>query len=140
MILLDTTVLVYAVGRDHPLAAPSRAVLRSIGAGTVQAVTTPEVIQEFTHVRARRTGRDDAVVLAREFRTLLSLLVTVGEDDLDDGLALFAAHDGLGAFDSVLAAVAVRRRANLLSADRGFASVGALGFVNLTAPDLRDSL
>ena len=67
MILLDTTVLSYAVGADHPLREPCRRLLRAHGNGHIEATTTIEVIQEFVHVRARRRSRPDAVALARHY-------------------------------------------------------------------------
>ena len=56
MIVLDTHVLAYAVGAEHPLRAPSRSVVAAIEAGTLRATTTVGVVQEFAHVRARRMG------------------------------------------------------------------------------------
>ena len=104
MILLDTTVLVYAVGGEHPLREPCRRIVNEIGAGRLVATTTVEVIQEFAHVRARRRGRADARALALEFVALLSPLIQPAESDLARGLELFEHHDALGAFDGVLAA------------------------------------
>ena len=54
MIVLDTTVLVYAKGIDHPLRQPCRKLIDLIADGRIEATTTVEVIQEFVHVRARR--------------------------------------------------------------------------------------
>jgi hypothetical protein len=54
MILLDTTALVYAVGSEHPLREPCRALISAIGDGRIAATTTVEMLQQFTHVRARR--------------------------------------------------------------------------------------
>src|SRR5437763_1534123 len=117
MILVDTTILCYAVGDEHPLRAPCRRVLAAHGSGRIDATSTVEVIQEFTHVRARRRPRADAVMLARQYATALALIVTQ-PDDLDLGLTLLGAHPALGAFDSVLAAVALHRHADaLISAD-----------------------
>jgi uncharacterized protein len=75
LIVLDTTVLVYAVGGEHPLREPCRHIVDEIGAGRLAATTTVEVIQEFAHVRARRRGRLDARALALEFVHLLSPLI-----------------------------------------------------------------
>lgn len=137
MILLDTTVLVYAVGAEHPLRQPCRDLVASLRGGRLRASTTPEVLQEFAHVRARRRTRSDASALARDFGQLLRPLVVVGEDDLLDGLELFERHDELGAFDAVLAAAALRRDARaLVSADRSFGSVEALPYVDPADPDL----
>lgn len=130
MIILDTTVLAYAVGDDHPLRAPCRRLLAAHGEGRVTATTTIEVIQEFAHIRARRRTRSDAVAIARQYLTAFSVLATTA-DDLERGLTLFEQHAALGAFDSVLAAVALERRAQaLVSADHAFASVPGLRWVD----------
>ncbi len=122
MIVLDTTVLVYAVGGDHALREPSRDVIGAIAAGRLPATTTVEVLQEFAHVRARRRDREDAARHMRDYLDLLAPLLIVGEDDLGDGLRLYARSDRLGAFDAVLAATAARAgAAALVSADAAFA-------------------
>lgn len=120
MIILDTGVLIYAVGEEHPLREPCRRLIAAQGDGRVDAATTVEVIREFAHVRARRRSRTDAAALARDYKTALTLLVTQAED-LDLGLTLYEQHPTLGAFDAVLAAVALNRHATaLISADRAF--------------------
>lgn len=98
--------------------------------GRIEATTTPEVIQELAHVRARRRDRADAAALARDYAELLSPLLVVGREQLDRGLILFESTPGLGAFDAVLAAAAIEADAGaLVSADRAFASVGDLRHV-----------
>jgi predicted nucleic acid-binding protein len=121
MIVLDSTVLVYAVGADHPLRDPCRELVGAIAAGR-PATTTVEVLQEFAHVWARRRSREAAVRLARDYSDLLAPLLVVGEDDLHDGLRLYARSERLGAFDAVLAAAAHRANAKVIvSADEAFA-------------------
>ncbi len=128
MILLDTTVLVYGVGGDHPLREPCRRIIEEVGAGTTAATTTVEVIQEFAHVRARRRGRSDASALSRHFIDLLSPLVQPEESDLIRGLELFERHDALGSFDAILAAIVIGRNhlSGLMSADRAFSAIPGL--------------
>jgi len=126
VIVLDTTVLVYAVGVDHPLREPSRRLVDAIAAGRVHATTTVGVIQEFVHVRARRLGRADAVKAGRSFAELLApLLVT--PVSVEAALRIFERSDSLGAFDAFLAATAIANDAEaLVSADRAFSSVSRL--------------
>ena len=132
MIVVDTTVLVYAVGDRHDLRGPARSLLESAANGRLTATTTPEVIQEFVHVRSRRRERADAAALGEAYADLLSPLLEVGEGDLKEGLRLFERTPALGAFDAVLAAVALRGGARVLvSADRAFASVPDLRHVGL---------
>lgn len=136
MIVLDTTILSYAVGSEHPLRDPCRWLLVAHGDGLVQAATTIEVLQEFTHVRARRRSREDAVALAREYASALVVLATRIED-LDLGLTLFQRYPGLGAFDAMLAAVALNRQARaLVSADRTFGTVAGPRWIDPTTPAL----
>lgn len=121
MIVLDTTVLVYAVGDQHRFQAPCRRLLSAVGAGEIVASTTPEVIQEFAHVRARRRPRADAVQLAEAYADLLAPLVVVDEQGLRAGLHLFGEHPQLGSFDSVLVATASALGvAAVVSADETF--------------------
>jgi len=124
VIVLDTTVLVYAVGADHVLRRPCRRLLEAVAEHDVAATTTPEVIQEFVHVRARRRDRSDAVGLGLDWASLLAPLVVVDEAALAFGLRLYERTAGLGSFDAVLAATARAVGASaLVSADRRFAAV-----------------
>jgi hypothetical protein len=142
VILLDTTVLAYALGSEHPLRDPCRAAVRAIGDGRLQATTTVEVIQEFAHVRARRHGRADAAATAESYATLLAPLVAVDAEDLSRGMTLFREHESLGSFDAVLAAVALRREyvTGLMSADRAFGSIPGLAHIDPSASNLRERL
>ena len=140
LLLLDTTVLVYAKGADHPLRDPSRDLIRAIAEQRIEATTTPEVIQEFVHVRARRRGREEAAALGRDYAELLSPLVSVESTHLERGLAIFTSADSPGAFDSVLAAVALDTGARLVSADEAFAKVRGLNLSILNGENIRQLL
>jgi uncharacterized protein len=137
MIVLDTTVLAYAVGADHPLREPCRQLIRAIADGTVLATTTVEVIQEFTHVRARRRDRKDAAALARDYIELLSPLLIVEETDLREGLRLYEEKSGFGAFDAIVAAAHAAGADALVSADSGFADITAIHHVVPDAEGVR---
>lgn len=130
MIVLDTSVLLYAVGAEHRFRQPCRDLLQAIENGALPATTTVEVMQEFTHVRARRRGREDAVELARSYIDLLSPLLVVKEADLREGLHLYVENDRIGAFDAILAAAArAAEAAALVSTDGGFTSVSTVRHV-----------
>lgn len=141
MIVLDTSILMYAVGDEHPLADPCRDLLDAIRRGRLPASTTPEVIQEFAHVRSRRRTRRDAAELARSYAVLLSPLMSTSERALERGLRLFERHSGLGAFDAVLAAIAIEEGAEaLISADTSFGEVRGLRWVRPAGPKFRELL
>jgi uncharacterized protein len=130
MIVLDTTVLVYAKGADHPLRDPCRELVQAIAERRIAATTTVEVVQEFVHVRARRRDREDAAALGRDYAELLTPLLSVTGDDLRRGLTIYERSEQLGAFDAVLAAAAAAAGARaIVSADAAFSTVGDLAHV-----------
>ncbi|MGH9074946.1 MAG: type II toxin-antitoxin system VapC family toxin [Acidimicrobiales bacterium] len=138
MIAVDTTILVYAVGDEHPLRTPSRELVRLARDGLVRVTTTVEVIQEFAHVGAKRRARPEAVALAREYAVGLSPLLRPDRDDLFEGLELFEAVPGLGCCAAVLAATVRRRGWVLASADRSFGRVRDLDYLDPSSPTFVD--
>jgi uncharacterized protein len=134
VIVLDTTVLVYAVGAEHPLRTPCRTIVALVRDGVVRVTTTVEVIQEFTHIRSRRRARADAAQLAREYARGLRPLLRPDEEDLSQGIDLFEGGSQIGPFDAVLAAACLRRRWALASADRAFAQIAGLTYLDPSAP------
>jgi hypothetical protein len=127
VIVLDTTILVYAVGADHELREPCRVMIDAIGSGRLGATTTVDVIQEFAHVRARRRDRRDAATHARAYAELLSPLIVLDRETLEAGLSIFERSATLGAFDAMIAAAALSvKGAALVTADSAFRSVRGL--------------
>jgi len=136
VILLDTNVLMYAVGGEHPLKDPCRRLIDAHGAGRIELTTTLEVLQEFAHVWARRRPRDRTISMARLFAESLTI-VTTSEGDVDHGLELFVEHPRLSVLDTVLAAVALHHNAEaLVSADRAFSAIPNLRHVDPATPAL----
>jgi hypothetical protein len=74
VIVVDTTVLVYAVGDVHEFREPCRQLVAAIQRGDVTATTTVEVIQDFALGRARRRTGADAAHLSDAYATMLSPL------------------------------------------------------------------
>jgi uncharacterized protein len=132
VIFVDTNVLLYAIGAEHPGRDPARRLVTAIGDGRVNATTTTDVIQEVAHVYSRRRPRSDAVRQALGYAALFAPLAVPRSSELERGLAFFAQYDELGVADAVLAATAVADRAEaFVSADRAFAVVEDLPFVEL---------
>ncbi len=121
MILLDSNIPMYLVGREHPLKAAARRALERAVMRRDRLVTDAEVYQEILH-RYTAIGRRDAIGPA------FDLLDRVVDEVLpvDDGAVhrardLLAGHSGLSARDAVHAAVmehhGVRR---IMTFDAGF--------------------
>lgn len=137
--LFDTAVFVYAVGTDHPYREPCRRLVEALGGQHVHAEASVELVQEFLHQRARRTGdRPEAVRLAQRVAALCTLH-EVEVRDLRLALDLFAAHDALHARDAVHAATAINRGiTSIVSPDRAFDDLD--GLVRIDPRDAADQL
>lgn len=139
MILVDANVLVYALGGEHRLQAVARDTLEL--APTVPLRVTPRALEEFAHAFARRgRSRSSAVELVGEWSASLGPVEHASEEDIAEAFALWAQHPGLQTADALLAATAMRHDAQLLSADRAFADVTGLRYVDLADPDLAERL
>jgi predicted nucleic acid-binding protein len=139
MLLLDTNVLVYAVGRDHPLRRPAQALLRAADDGRLAITTTPDVIQEFTHVYSLTRPRDETAERALDVARACSPLITSRESDVSVAIELFRRHERIDAFDCLLAATALREGVDgLVSADWAFAAVADLRWIDLADLDVEE--
>lgn len=98
MIFVDTNVLMYAVGRPHPLREEVRARLRTTAVG--ELATSAEVLQELLHAYlpvGRLADLDAALRLARDRMAIwpVTAEVVLAARDLD------GRHPGLSARDLV---------------------------------------
>jgi predicted nucleic acid-binding protein len=135
LIVLDTTILSYAVGSDHHLREPARRLVEAIGERRLAATTSVDVIQEFAHMYSRRRSHRLAAKYARGYATLLAPLLSPTESTLTAGLGLFERHAELDAFDAVLAAAAMEAGAEaFVSADHGFRGIRGLRHVEPLSP------
>lgn len=133
MLVVDTSVLVYATGTDHPLRDSAIRLLRDVTARRTQATTTPEVLQEYAHVRGKRLDRPSTLAQAERLAGLLAPLTVVGHEDVLAALRLWSNTPGIGAFDAVLSSIALARDWSVVSSDRGFGGVAGLNWVDLAA-------
>lgn len=120
-VLVDTNVILYAIGGPHPYAEPCRGILALAGEGRFEMEAPVDLVQEILHHRTRRLGdRHQAAADARAAATLCRLHA-VEPQDADKAAELFAASSRLSARDAVFAAVAIRHDLTaILSADGDF--------------------
>lgn len=125
--LYDTSIFVYAVGTEHPFREPCRAILRRNAEGGLAGEASIELVQEFAHVRLRRSGdRTEALELAG-WVAQLCRLHAFEPADLPLAFSLLARHPQLQVRDAVMASTALNRGLTaILSTDRAFDQVDGL--------------
>lgn len=132
--LIDTAVLLYAVGGDHPIRAGSRRIVAAAGAGDLELHASVESVQEFVFHRMRRGDRLSAV---RQARDVAGLCILHGFDQgtLQTALDLIADSGTIGGRDAVHAATAVQHGLSMIiSPDPAFDNIPGLRRIDPTTP------
>lgn len=105
MILVDSNIFMYAVGRDHPLKAPSIAWLERAARGDFEARVDAEVLQEIIH-RYRSIDRWSAGRRVFDLaRRAIPGTLPVTEHVVDRARSLMDRYDDLSARDALHSAV-----------------------------------
>lgn len=123
MIFVDTNVLMYAVGGEHPLRREARAFFQTALERGDQLATSAEVLQELLHayLPVSRLETLDAALTLAEAR--VAVVWPVESEDVRLARALVARHLGLGARDLLHLACCRRREAvEIKTFDRALAA------------------
>jgi predicted nucleic acid-binding protein len=125
--LYDTSIFVYAFGKEHRYREPCREIVRKAAAGDLQGEASADLLQEFAHQRMRRTGDRRGAAEAARNVTKLAWWHPVEPNDVQRGIDLFETHPDLDARDAVFAALAINRGIDaILTTDRAFDGVEGL--------------
>jgi len=127
MILIDTNVIMYAAGAEHPHKAPSVRLLERVAAGEVQATIDAEMLQEILH-RYRAIGRwEDGKQVYDLTRQLFPVVIPVTADVLDRARRLLDTELQIMARDALHAAVVMEEHLDgVCSYDRDFDRIAGL--------------
>lgn len=119
-VFVDTAVLMYAAGTEHPLRDPCRDVLRRISDGELDAAISAEVVQEILH-RFTRIGRPEAgTQLARAALDLFAPVLPITHATMRRVPDLLERHPALAARDLVHVATCLEEGiTDVISPDRG---------------------
>jgi predicted nucleic acid-binding protein len=124
--LVDTAVFAYALGGEHRLREPCRAVLAAAGEGRLELHASVEMIQELVFHRMRRTSRSRAVRQARD-AAIVCVLHDFDRAVLARALELIESGGGIGGRDAVHAATALQHGlATIVSPDEAFDGIDGL--------------
>ena len=125
--LYDTGVFLYATGTEHAYRAPCREIVRLAADGALFGEASVELVQEYVHVRARRSGEHGNAVRGGRYVSQLCRLHALEPDDMSLGLSLLERSPRLQMRDALHAATALNRDIQLiLSPDRAFDQVPGL--------------
>ena len=135
-VLVDTNIILYAIGGPHDYAEPCRGILALAGEGGFEMEAPVDLVQEILHHRARRLGDRRQAAADALAAAELCRLHAVEPQDAHKAAELFAASSSLSARDAVFAAVALRRDLEtILSADGDFDGLSDLRRLDPADPE-----
>jgi predicted nucleic acid-binding protein len=123
VVFLDTNVVMYAVGTEHPYRLPCQQVMSAIANGTLRAAIDTETVQEILHRYGALRRYAEAVAIAQDLLSVVDLVYPVTLRDIQRALELFSAYSaqGVQARDTIHAAVMQNNGIRaIISADRHF--------------------
>jgi uncharacterized protein len=131
--LYDTSIFVYALGREHPYREPCREIVRKAAAGDLQGEASIDLLQELMHQRMRRTGDRAGAAGAARNVAKLAWWHPVEPNDVQRGIDLYESHANIDPRDAVFAALAVNRGIEaILATDRAFDEIDGLERIDPT--------
>lgn len=124
---LDTNIVMYAIGKDHPYKEPCRAVLEQVERDEIDVVTSVEVLQEILH-RYYSLNRPELAELAyRSLEKGCEQIFPVTKADLDRAFDLLKVHPDIRSRDAVHAAVMLNNGlTHILSTDTHFDHIAGI--------------
>lgn len=123
-VFIDTSVIMYAAGTDHPMRPPCQAIIERVLDRSVDAMISAEVIQEILHraVALRRT--DQGIDLAERTMDLFAPVLPITHALMRRVPDLIARYPALDARDAVHVATCIHEGIpEIISADRGYDNV-----------------
>jgi predicted nucleic acid-binding protein len=121
VILVDSSIFMYAAGREHPHRAASVGFLSKVADGTVRAAIDAEILQEILHRYTSIKRWVEGRVVYDSARILLPEVLPVTAEVIDCARRLLDGPGGVGARDAVHAGVVeVYGLKGICSFDRDF--------------------
>lgn len=132
-LFVDTAVLMYAAGTEHPLRAPCQHLLARVADQRLEAVTSAEVIQEILHRFGALRRPEVGAAMARDALDLFAPVLPITDAVMRRMPDLVERYRGLAARDLVHVATCLEEGIDsIISPDHGFDVVAEIRRI---APD-----
>lgn len=126
-VFIDTAIVMYADGSDHPLREPCRRIIALIRDGELDGVISVEVIQEITHRFLRTDHPDIGIRMARSALDAFAPVLPITHALMRRVPQLAQRYPTLAARDLVHVATCIHEGiTEIISPDRGFDQVSEI--------------
>ena len=126
-VFVDAAVVMHAAGGEHPLRDPCRRIIDGISDGSVDGVTSAEVVQEIFHRFLSIRRPEDGAILAERTQDLMAPVLPITHALMRRVPELARRYPTLDARDLVHVATCIHEGiTEIISPDRGFDQVAEL--------------
>ena len=134
MKLLDTNIVIYGVGRDHPYKKSCAQLLEQVREGNGEFIIDAELLQEILYVYTNRRERQRGLSIVNDLLNAFPDPLPITRHEIVVAHGLMLLYPALGPRDAIHAAVVqTQRLEGIVTADRIFKQLGVV-----TAFDPRD--
>ena len=133
-VFIDTSVVMYAAGGEHPLRDPCQRIIDGISDGTIDAVTSAEVVQEILHRFLAIGLPEEGATLAERTQDLMAPVLPITHALMRRVPLLAGRYPSLAARELVHVATCIHEGiGEIISADHGFDGVTEVRRIDPTA-------
>lgn len=127
MKLIDTNIIIYALGVQHPYKAACAVILNDVAQNLEDYAVDAEALQEVMYVLNRRGRREEAINRTRDLMDVFKLIIPIGTAEIGTATFFLERYPSLSPRDAIHAAVAqLHRLEGIVSTDRAFDGIGGL--------------
>ncbi|MDP3297007.1 MAG: type II toxin-antitoxin system VapC family toxin [Thermodesulfovibrionia bacterium] len=121
MKLIDTNIILYSLGREHPLKEPCRGLIAKIVPGEIAANIDVEVLQEVLYVYTYRNEKVKGIAACRYLLDIFPNPFPVTKNDISTAITFMDKYPSLVSRDAIHAAVVANNKLKgIISEDSDF--------------------
>lgn len=124
MKLIDTNIILYSLGRKHPLKEPCRRLIAKIVSGEIAANIDIEVLQEVLYVNTYRNERIKGIDTCRYLLDIFPNPFPVSKNEISLAISFMDKYSSLVSREAIHAAVVVNNKLKgIISEDSDFDAI-----------------
>ena len=121
MKLIDTNIIIYSLGKEHPLKEPCRSFIAKIASGVIAANIDVEVLQEVLYVYAYRNERIKGIAACRYLLDIFPNPFPISKNEISLAISFMDKYPSIVFRDAIHAAVVVNNKLKgIISEDSDF--------------------
>jgi predicted nucleic acid-binding protein len=125
--LIDTNIILYSLGREHPLKEPCRSLVAKIASGEIAANIDVEVLQEVLYVYTHRNERAKGIEACRYLLDIFPNPFSVSKNEIFSAISFMDKYPSLISRDAIHASVVVNNKLKgIISEDSDFDMIKGL--------------